>query len=65
VDFKAKVALAAIEGPQTVNKLATISGVHPNQVLQWNKQAWEALPDVFSSRRVPTAPDDETLQARL
>jgi transposase-like protein len=38
-DFKAKVALAAIKGQQTVNEIAATSSVHPNQVLQWKKQA--------------------------
>lgn len=38
-DFKAKVALAAIKGQQTVNEIATMYSVHPNQVLQWKKQA--------------------------
>ena len=38
-EFKAKVALAAIKGQQTVNEIAATYGVHPNQVLQWKKQA--------------------------
>jgi transposase-like protein len=64
-DFKAKVALAAIKGQQTVNEIAATYGVHPNQVLQWKRQALEVLPDVFSSRRARAAQDDEALQARL
>jgi transposase-like protein len=50
-DFKAKVALAAIKGQQTINEIASSFGVHPNQVMQWKKQALEALPDSFSERR--------------
>jgi transposase-like protein len=34
-DFQAKVALAAIQGQQTVNAIAATYGVRPNQVLQW------------------------------
>jgi transposase-like protein len=64
-DFKATVALAAIKGQHTVNELATTYGVHPKQVLPWKKQALEALPDGFSSRRARAAQDDETWQARL
>jgi transposase-like protein len=64
-EFKAKIALAAIKGQQTVNEIAATSGMHPNQVLQWKKQALEVLPEVFSSRRMRTAQDDEALQARL
>jgi transposase len=36
-DFKAKVALAAIKGQQTVNEIAATYGVHPNQVSQWKR----------------------------
>ncbi len=64
-DFKAKVALAAIKGQQTVNQIAATYGVHPNQVLQWKKQALEVLPAVFSSRRARAAQDGEALQASL
>jgi transposase-like protein len=64
-EFKTKVALAAIKGQQTVKEIATTNGVHPNQVVQWKKQALEVLPDVFLSRRTRAAQDDEALQARL
>lgn len=64
-EFKAKVALAAIKGQQTVNEIAATYGVHPNQVLQWKKQALEVLPEVFSARRGRVAQDDEALRARL
>jgi putative transposase len=64
-EFKAKVAGAAIQGQQMVNEMAATYGVHPNQGLQWKKQALEVLPDVFSSRHTRAAQDDEALQARL
>jgi transposase-like protein len=64
-DFKAKVALAAIKGQQTVNEIAATYSVHPNQVVQWKKQVLEVLPDVFSNRRVRRTQDEEALQARL
>jgi putative transposase len=64
-EFKAKVALAAIKGQQTVHAIAATYGVHPHQVLQWTKQALEVLPEVFSSRRMRAAQDDEAWQARL
>ena len=50
-DFKAKVALAAIKGQQTINAIASSFSVHPNQVMSWKKQALEAIPDSFSARR--------------
>ena len=64
VDFKAKVALAAIKGQHTVNESAANFGVHPHQVVQWKKQALEALPDAFSSRHVREAQGEEALKAQ-
>jgi putative transposase len=65
VDFKAKVALAAMKGQHTVNEIAANFGVHPHQVVQWKKQALEALPDAFSTRRVREAQDEDALKAQL
>lgn len=64
-DFKAKVALAAIKGQQTINEIASHYSVHPNLVLQWKKQALEALPCAFSNPRARAAQDEEALKARL
>jgi transposase-like protein len=64
-EFRAKVALAAIKGQQTVNEIAATYGVHPNQILQWKKQALAALPEIFSTRRGRVVRDEEALQARL
>ena len=49
--FKAKVALEAIKGVSTVADLATRHKVHANQITQWKKQAENALPTVFGSRK--------------
>jgi putative transposase len=64
-EFKAKVALAAIKGQQTINEIASSFGVHPNQVMQWKKQALEAIPDSFSARRARDVRSDEELKAQL
>jgi transposase-like protein len=64
-EFKAKVALAALKGQQTLNELASVYGVHPVQVAQWKKQAAEGLPEVFASRRAVSGQETEALQARL
>jgi transposase-like protein len=64
-EFKAKVALAALKGQQTLNELAGLYGVHPVQVAQWKKQAAAGLPEVFASRRVAIEQETEALQARL
>jgi transposase-like protein len=64
-DFKAKVAIAAIKGHKTVNEIASIYAVHPNQVTTWKKQALSIIPDAFSSRQLRQAEVDEELKARL
>ena len=46
--FKAKVALAAIKGDQTVVQLAERFDVHPNQVGHWKTQLLERAAEVFA-----------------
>lgn len=48
--LKAKVAVEAIAGQKTAAQIASVYGIHPNQISKWKKQALEALPGVFSSR---------------
>jgi transposase-like protein len=50
-DFKAKVAIEAIKGEKTINEIASLYEVHPNQVSQWKKLAIEKLPDVMADSR--------------
>ena len=64
-EFKAKVAIAAIKGDQTVNEIASTFGVHPNLVTSWKKQALSVIADAFSSRLSRQADADEDLKARL
>src|SRR3981081_1409406 len=47
--FKAKVALAAIRGQNTLAELAQQFDVHPNQVTQWKAQLQEGAAGVFGS----------------
>lgn len=64
-DFKAKVALEALKGHKTINEIAAKFQVHPNQVTQWKKQLLEALPSIFSDRRLRDDKEREQLEATL
>jgi transposase len=46
-EFKAKVALEAIQGHLTVAELATKHEVHPTQITAWKREAVEKLAKVF------------------
>jgi transposase len=45
--FKAKVALEAIKGEQTLVELAERFQVHPNQITEWKKQLLDRAAEVF------------------
>lgn len=47
-DFKAKVALEALRGDQTIQAIAARYKVHPNQVGSWKRQAIDGLSAAFS-----------------
>ncbi len=42
-DFKDKVALEAIRGIKTVNKIGQVFGVHPTKVGMWKKKLQEQV----------------------
>ena len=46
-EFKARVALDAIRGEQTLSELAAKHGVHPNLISQWKRQAIERMASLF------------------
>jgi len=48
-EFKARVALQALRGDQTVQEIAARHKVHPNQVSTWKRQAIEGMKAVFSN----------------
>lgn len=50
-EFKARVALDAIRGEQTLSELAAKHGVHPNLIGQWKRQAIEQMATLFGGGR--------------
>jgi transposase len=51
-EIKAKVALEAIKGHETVAELATRHGLHPTQIAAWKREAVEKLAQVFDEKNV-------------
>jgi transposase-like protein len=50
-EFKARVALAALKGEQSINELAAVYQVHPTQVTLWKKQLTQGAREFFADRR--------------
>ena len=56
-EFKARVALEALKGEQTVAELASRFGVHPTMIHQWKKALLEGASDIFQGGRNPLEPE--------
>jgi|TARA_Y100000031_G_C8198693_1_gene375098 transposase-like protein len=63
--LKAKVAIEALKGHQTVNQIAAEFEVHPTQVNTWKKQLFEGSGDVFSKGRKQQAENAEEEKDKL
>jgi len=66
--FKAKIALAAINGEKTLSELAEQFDVHPNQINTWRTQLLEGAADVFGDEKQPdpaAAVDLKALHAKI
>ena len=51
--FKAKVALEALKGEQTIAELSQRFQVHPNQITNWKRQLSERAASVFDAESSP------------
>jgi transposase len=66
--FKAKVALAALQGDRTLAELAQQYDVHPNQIVQWKIQLQEHATDLFvtaAERKTGKDPSVKDLHAKI
>ncbi len=61
--FKAKVALAALENDETTAQLASRFNIHPTMISAWKRQLVESAADLFDknnkSRKQAEAQTDE------
>jgi transposase-like protein len=64
-EFKARVAIMAIQGHKTINEIAAEFGVHPNMVTNWKKQMLENAVTAFSDKAARTEKDFEAERDRL
>ncbi|MBR9987621.1 MAG: transposase [Desulfosarcina sp.] len=61
--FKAKVALAAIQNEETAAQLASRFGVHPTMISTWKRQILDGAADIFDkSHRSRKQADTQTAE---
>ena len=63
--FKAKVALAALRGDQTISELASRFEIHPTLIHTWKKQLAESAPELFRSGHGRQVQGQEASVAKL
>jgi len=61
-EFKAKVALDAIKGEQTLAELAAKYSLHPNMITNWKRQAVDNMAETFSSKKDSKELDEAQLK---
>jgi putative transposase len=57
---KAKIALEALKGVQTINEIAQKFDVHPTMVNKWRRELIDRVPELFSER--PSAVNEDKTQ---
>jgi transposase-like protein len=63
--FKAKVALEAIKGEQTLSELSARFQIHPNQIAEWKKQLLERAAEIFDKGKRSEEPDANELHTKI
>ena len=63
--FKAKVALEALKGDQTLVELSERFQVHPNQIAEWKKALLERASEIFDKGKPSREPDVKELHAKI
>ena len=61
-EFKAKVALAALQGDLTMAEIMKKFDVHANQVTDWKKQLLSSAPEVFGRTTSNKEESEEEVQ---
>ena len=67
-EFKAKVALAALQGDLTMAEIMKKFDVHANQVTDWKKQLLSSAPEVFgrtTSNKEKSEEEVQVLHAKI
>lgn len=64
-EFKAKVAIEALKGNQTINELSSEFGVHSTQITTWKKNLIQAGKQAFSGKKQQGQRDQEDLMEKL
>ena len=63
--FKAKVALEAIKGEETIAQIACRFEVHPTLVTKWKKALQDEAASIFGEDHARKKKEDENLVGRL